>query len=358
MSTADKLNKLLETKQAIKQAIIDKGVEVSDDTVFADYPSKIDSIEGGGGNSYYEDLFNQRTNNGTDFTSLFESSSAKVLDVSKINTSNVTTMMNMFSGCQYLESLDVSNFNTSKVWNMYQMFHQCKNLESLDVSNFNTSNVTNMGGIFYQCLNLKSINLSIFNTSKVTTMADMFEYCQSLTSIDLSNFDTSKVTSMSYMFANCTNLTSLDVSNFDTSNVTNMRNVFAYCSKLIEIKGLNNWNIEKVTSYNYVSDMFNKCSSLASLDVSSWDFSKFNTSTSLTMFEYCQSLVDFYPPQNINAGLSLSQCTVLSHDSLIRILNNLMTQSSTKTLTLGSTNLAKLTAEEIAIATNKGWTVK
>lgn len=46
MSTADKLNKLLETKQAIKQAIIDKGVDVSDNTVFAEYPAKINAIEG------------------------------------------------------------------------------------------------------------------------------------------------------------------------------------------------------------------------------------------------------------------------------------------------------------------------
>jgi hypothetical protein len=40
------------------------------------------------------------------------------------------------------------------------------------------------------------------------------------------------------------------------------------------------------------------------------------------------------------------------------IINNLMTVTSTKTLTLGATNLAKLTADEVAIATNKGWTVK
>lgn len=49
MSTADKLNKLLETKEAIKQAIIDKGGTVGD--VFADYPTAIQNIEGGGGGS-------------------------------------------------------------------------------------------------------------------------------------------------------------------------------------------------------------------------------------------------------------------------------------------------------------------
>ena len=47
MSTADKLNKLLETKEAIKQAIIDKGGTVGD--VFADYPAAIQNIQGGGG---------------------------------------------------------------------------------------------------------------------------------------------------------------------------------------------------------------------------------------------------------------------------------------------------------------------
>ena len=43
--TTSKLSKLLETKAAIKQAIIDKGVEVGDDTVFSDYPTKIAAIE-------------------------------------------------------------------------------------------------------------------------------------------------------------------------------------------------------------------------------------------------------------------------------------------------------------------------
>ena len=45
------------------------------------------------------------------------------------------------------------------------------------------------------------------------------------------------------------------------------------------------------------------------------------------------------------------------HDSLMSIINNLATVTTTQTLTLGSTNLAKLSSEEKAIATNKGWTL-
>ena len=46
-----------------------------------------------------------------------------------------------------------------------------------------------------------------------------------------------------------------------------------------------------------------------------------------------------------------------THDDLMFTINNLPTISTTKTLILGSTNLAKLSEEEKAIATNKGWTL-
>lgn len=48
MSTADKLRKLLETKDNIKKALIDKGVAVSDSDTFASYVDKINSIDNGG----------------------------------------------------------------------------------------------------------------------------------------------------------------------------------------------------------------------------------------------------------------------------------------------------------------------
>lgn len=51
MSTVDKLNKVLETKQAIKEAIESKGQTVGD--VFADYPTAIQNIESGGGSGTF-----------------------------------------------------------------------------------------------------------------------------------------------------------------------------------------------------------------------------------------------------------------------------------------------------------------
>ena len=48
---------------------------------------------------------------------------------------------------------------------------------------------------------------------------------------------------------------------------------------------------------------------------------------------------------------------MLTPDSLRAILQRLPTSTGTKTITLSRGNLLKLTAEEIAVATQKGWTV-
>ena len=202
-------------------------------------------------------------------------------------------------------------------------------LTELDLSSFDTSNVINMSYMFYFCSKLTTLDVSNFDTSNVTDMSNMFSYCESLTTLDVSNFDTSKVTKMNYMFQNCRNLTS--------------------------IEGLNNWDISKVTNVDY---MFNY-SGLTSLDVSNWDVGHITSySAILSTFNNCPALVDFQAPKNINNNISFNYSTALSHDSLMSIINNLATVTSTKTLTLGATNLAKLTDDEKAIATGKGWTVK
>ena len=139
------------------------------------------------------------------------------------------SMIGYFAAFDKMTSIDLSAIDTSEVTDMSTMFDECFSLTSLDVSNFDTSQVTNMGGMFTGCRKLKSLDVSNFDTSNVTNMSNMFSYCFSLTSLDVSKFDTSQVTNMSYMFGGCSGLTSLDVSSFDTSNVTNMDFMFCEC---------------------------------------------------------------------------------------------------------------------------------
>ena len=48
-----------------------------------------------------------------------------------LNTSEVTSMNDMFHGCNKLTSLDLSNFNTAKVTEMIAMFNGCEALQSV-----------------------------------------------------------------------------------------------------------------------------------------------------------------------------------------------------------------------------------
>ena len=142
---------------------------------------------------------------------------------------------------------------------------------------------------------VKTVNYC--KTDNFTNMNQMFRDCNKLTELDLSNFDTSNVTTMGNMFYNCNKLTSLDLSNFDTSNVTNMDGMFYSCSRL----------------------------------------------TSLQSPVFYGSVSFDYSPLNLESALD--------------IINKLATVETTKTLDLSSTTLALLSNEQIAIATNKGWTL-
>ena len=252
----------------------------------------------------------------------YEFGKVESIDLTYLDTSKVTNMSSMFSGCNKLTNLAFNTFNTSQVTSMRNMFSGCSSLTSLDVSNFDTSQVIDMSGMFSSCSGLTSLDVSSFDTSQVTDMSWMFNYCRSLTSLDLSNFDTSQVTDMSsmfavnnissstssntkinniifgdnwntsqvtdmsYMFLGSDALKSLDLSRFDTSKVTNMSSMFSGCNKLTNL-AFNTFNTSQVTN---MSDMFRYCRGLSSLDLSSFDTSQVTDMNS--MFDLCISLTN------------------------------------------------------------------
>ena len=97
-----------------------------------------------------------------------------------LNTTNVTDMTSMFSGCYSLMDLDLSGFNTVKVIGMDQMFSAI-GLTILDLSSFNTANVEEMSYMFNGCNALTKIYVGEeWSTSKVSSSDGMFRNCTSL----------------------------------------------------------------------------------------------------------------------------------------------------------------------------------
>ena len=158
--------------------------------------------------------------------------------IEHLNTSEVTKMTKMFSGCLSLRSLDVSHFNTENVWTMNGMFGVCENLVKLDLSSFNTDKVIDMGYMFSGCKNLIKLNLSSFNTSNVVSMILMFNGCSMLTQLDLRSFNTKEVTNMENMFSRCSKLRNIYVGNkWTIDNVTKGDGMFIDCLKLTGSEG-------------------------------------------------------------------------------------------------------------------------
>ena len=116
----------------------------------------------------------------------------------------------------------------------------------------------------------------------------LFNGFTNVTSINFgNNFDTSRTTNMSSMFQKCTSLTSLDLSNFDTSKVTSMSSMFDGCTGLTSIAFGDGWSHSTATSNNMLQ-MFMNCNSLTSLDLS--DFDTHNVTSMQSMFSSCSSL--------------------------------------------------------------------
>lgn len=182
------------------------------------------------------------------------------------------------------------------------------------------------------------------DTSNVTTMYEMFYECANLTSIPL--LDTSNVNDMTEMFRDCHSLTSIP--SLDTSNVTKIYGIFHNCFKL---KSLPSIDTRKVTDFSLV---FNSCydlKSIPSIDVS-------NVTDMYAAFGYAYSIEEIHMT-GMKVDFDIHYSSRFTREALLEIINNCqdLTGKSAKTITMGSTNLAKLTDEDKLIATNKNWTL-
>ena len=101
---------------------------------------------------------------------------------------------------------------------------------------------------------------------------------------------------MMSMFNGCSGLTELDVTTFNTSEVTDMRSMFYDCSGLTELD-LSNFDTSQVTTMGTINTysldgMFGNCSKLTELDLSSFDTS--NVTDMNEMFKNCSTLTTIY----------------------------------------------------------------
>ena len=162
-TTAQKLNKILETKEAIRTAINNKGGTLTTTDTFASYPSAIDSLPSGGNtlktlldatkSTYY--LFNEY--NGTSVNDL----------ISYSDTENVTNMGYMFAFCSNLTT--IPQLDTRSATNMSSMFSSCSKLKTIDITHMNITSTSNSNGFAYGCSSLTKLIIR-----NMTTIPSLF----------------------------------------------------------------------------------------------------------------------------------------------------------------------------------------
>ena len=155
---------------------------------------------------------------------------------------------------------------------------------------------------------------------------------------------TSATTSFEDAWNGCSELTTLPM--IDTAKGTNFRYAWRYCSKLKEFPAL---NLSKGTDFYKAWEYCESLTTLPVLDLSSG-----------TNFQdawgYCSALTTLGGFGAISANFNLEYSYHLTVESLMNVINQAATVTG-KTMTLGSENLAKLSDEQKAVATSKGWTL-
>ncbi len=279
-------------------------------------------------------------------------SGVSTLDVSHFNTSKVTNMYGMFQNCSGLNTLDVSHFNTSNVTNMGAMFQNCSGLTMLDLGSFNINKIQNMSYMFSGCSNLATIYVGggwfVGESTPSVDYSNMFYGCTSLVGGQGTHYNNNP-SSMDYIYAVADNpsagmpgyMTGKCYVIYDPDNTTltfyydylaNTRQGIVYypiwypfspdwyrdltaksvtqvvfdpsfaevrptstlgwfygMNQLSSVSGMEYLNTEDVTN---MENMFNGCSALTSLDLST--FSTPNLQIMNKMFYGCYNLTTIY----------------------------------------------------------------
>lgn len=206
----------------------------------------------------------------------------------------------------------VGLFDTSKVVTFNYMF-EYSGLQELP--DFDYSEGLNFNGYLSGCVSLE--NIPPITLPKATVVTSMFNNCSKVSRIEIK---CPCATSLMSMFNNCANLKSVKI---EPGAITTIRNAFLGCTTLETIENV--------------------------LDVST-------TTTTTYAFKDCTALTNCYL-RGLRTGISFEFNPALSKDSVLFLFENAQAVDTAQSITLHADVFGQLSAEEIAVATEKGFSV-
>lgn len=404
MATTDKLQKLIDTKEAIKEAIINKGVSIADTDTFASYPDKISSIKSGGtseagsldfgriGYAYAPAFLQESMDESADLYNNFQPNyfphKENIVYFPKVDiqqnkpitfevVSNYSSSMSKFGvnypngiifpdidfknneiDCQclfYSSTINNSSWQSIhlkniKVSNAQSMFSYCDSLYDLTFDNVDFSDCINLSKMFYykraQTLDYGELfkNLKIGDGANLT---EMFYNNESLTILDLSKVNNWLPNVMNGFVSGCSSLEEIDFSGVNFSVCTNFGNMFYNCKKLQKVSGI----IDLIRDSNTLENFGLSSSSNSNVLTTIW-------LKNLCAYKYDSASTVYFSLYYMKWGTGDEE----SQQSFIYSINNMYDRVAagyTKTMTCKFTDAQKalLTDDMIASLTSKGYTI-
>ena len=298
--------------------------------------------------------------------------------LSNINTSNINNYANAFNGCSLMTNNDfMKNWVIKNNSSFESIFANCNNLLTVDLSERYFTKVANIRYMFSSCPKLKTINLenfldsSNFSDCNITNNTwsterpfndcralehNPYEYLKDIPLVRIDFFNNNN-----NVFPSIMDLSTYNTSNIQTINTNGNKTI----EQIIGVNANNPWdftfrdsNVRVLNNLYYkhaIYQYFYYNSPLPNTDIT------FVTKEGSTAYK-AENFGGQNDVNGINNLLKLNSTnyTVNTFVSLFNCLYDYASEgtSANYTLNLGSTNLAKLTDEQIAIATNKGWTLQ
>lgn len=337
MSTQAKLDKILQTKNEIKAAIIAKGVEVSDTDTFASFATKIASIQASG---FLNDDFIEFLDSSLAYLWYKRTITKDVFDFIK---ENITSFKNFdYTFCQTTFSdtvtpAEVLVINLANAESLNYTFNGICNLvyneeyedwDEAAIPGTFTFNIPKIKSLDSTFKGSSLVNI-VLNSSACTSFKETFYGCNWLQTLQC---DFSKATSITNIINQCTQIQTIDFAT-TTNKLATISSDFGGCYSLENILNLNILGIEK---YSFQSGDLNNFLSTANLK--RLTFQSDGTRTN-------------------NLAFNISHFTKMTATGAVEMFNSLPASTATTTITLSATLYSSLTAEQIAIATDKGWTI-
>lgn len=292
------------------------------------------------------------------------------LDIQLSNYATITWVQSQLNTKQNVINITDNTLDTTYTFSNIVILTQ-DSYDNLSTKNNSTKYIIKDSIVSYlgtiQESGVPILNSPIYYTSKASLLADYPTTTSEINETIGLNYNVGTTTNTDAPFINYTNLTYIKGivlgDNFTSgyfmfygakikniilgiNKIQTLTRAFSDCSYLETANIYSN----NVTSFGACCS---NCIKLKSFIMS--DCSKIGTISDYT-FSNCVEIIELRLP-NIKNSFNISWSTKMTEQALVNLLNDLATVATTQTLTMGATNLAKLTDTDKTIATNKGWTL-